>query len=120
MTNFPHEMSWLIGPAAFVFLGSSILYLRTAGELSTYINTNCPDLWGQMAFKDFVGKYGARQRAGGLTGLILYGSGSRYHPNDAGFRQLLNKARWCAFICLASFVVALILFGSATGAPHAP
>ena len=107
--------------AAILCAAAATRYIRTAARLSRFINQNCPDLWEKVWQDSFAAAVRPGtppllriDNARRLDQIILRNYASAAYPDDSRFRRPLRDARWSIFVCLLSFVAALILLGLAT------
>lgn len=114
--NMASPYSWAALLALALFVAAAALYIKQAAKLTAYINLNCPDLWQKLRYKGLRlpnPNYRGGLRGGRLERLVLYNIGAADHPADPEFRQLVTGARWCALMCLISFLVFIIFLGEA-------
>jgi hypothetical protein len=116
MADLANPVAWASALAAALFFAAAVHHIRLAGSLARYINERCPELWDKILWSDAARQRGIyrRNRGGRLDTIILYNRGAKDYPDDSEFRRLLGGARWSAFVCLISFLAAIILFAKAT------
>jgi hypothetical protein len=100
---FLDVLAWLL------FFVASGRYIKYASALTDFIDTHCPELWRQLAYRSRFMSTETWGAARGLDRLILFNVGARERSGDPGFRTLLVRARWSAAACAVFFVSALIV-----------
>jgi len=107
--------------ATILCAAAAIVYVRRTSELTRFINTCCPELWEKVwqdslaaAIRPGTPPFLRFDNARRLDQIVLRNYGSASYPGDLQFRRPLRDARWSIFVCLLSFVAAIILLGLAT------
>jgi hypothetical protein len=106
---------WIAIFAGIVLLGTAVVYVRHATELTRCIDRRCPDLWDKLYLRDFYPALPSWRYARRLELLVLFNAGSADHPDDPEFKWHLEQARWSIAIFFLAFLTLAISVGAIDG-----
>ena len=107
--------------AAALFVAAASLYINRASGLTRFIWERYPELWDKvlrrtlaMSLNPVWTPLKAADKGHRLEQIVLFNRAASDYPDDPQFRVLLSAVRQAAFLCLFTFLLALIFFGLAT------